>query len=80
MKDIKITNQHIRRELLWLLIAFVIANFMNVYAISAYETSWSEMFSQLGYIIILSFVLYVVLWILRGIFRLVKGIFRKSAG
>ena len=65
MKDIVITGAVIRRELWWLLAAFILANLMNVYAIAVYETEWKELISTLGYVIALSIVLYVFMALLR---------------
>lgn len=65
MKDIVITGAVIRRELWWLLAAFIVANLMNVYAIAAYDTEWKELVSTLGYVFALSVVLYVFTALLR---------------
>ncbi len=76
MKNIIITPKHIKRELLIWLFCLVVAIAFNIYAIIIYQTSWSELYSQVGYIIALSVFFYAVLWLFRGLFRLVKY-FRK---
>ena len=76
MKDIIITGAKIRRELWWLLAAFVIANLMNIYAIAVYNTEWKELVTTLGYVIALSIVLYLVIalirWIVNGVLRMAR--------
>jgi F0F1-type ATP synthase membrane subunit a len=76
MKDIVIGQRQIRREIRILLILFVVAVLVNVYAIIAKDTMWSELFTQLHYTIALALFLYVVIGILRlvvcGIGRLFK--------
>ena len=77
MKNIVITPQIIKRELLIWLFCLIIAIGMNIYAIVIYETSWSELYSQLGYVVAVSIVLYLIQWIFRGLFRLVKRLSGK---
>lgn len=73
MKDIVITGAKVRRELWWLLAAFILANLMNAYAIAKYDTAWKELFTTLGYVILLSLVLYLLIalvrWIAGGLWR-----------
>lgn len=76
MKDIVITGAKIRRELWWLLAAFIIANLMNIYAIAVYETEWKELFTTLGYVIVLSVVLYLII----GLVRWIVGGVRRTVG
>ncbi|MFC1640019.1 hypothetical protein ACFL3B_04570 [Gemmatimonadota bacterium] len=67
MKDIVIGQARIKRELLVLSICFVAAVFLNVYAIAAKGTEWSELLSQLHLTLAVAIVFYVVL----GVFRLI---------
>lgn len=78
MKDIVITNAAIRRELWWLLAAFIVANLMNVYAIAAYDTEWKELVSTLGYVVALSVVLYVFTALLRLVARGVRRLMSRK--
>jgi len=76
MKDIVITPRAVRREFLILLLCFVVAILLNVFAIATRGTSWSELLSQWHIMLALSVVLYVLLGIIRlvvcGIIRLFK--------
>lgn len=69
MNEIKISVSSIKRELMILAIMFIIALFVNVYAIIVYGGQWIELISQLHIVIILSVLLYLLFALLRlGIF------------
>ena len=72
MKDIIITPKIIKRELLIWLATLVLAQLLNVYSIVILKTEWSELYTQLGYVLALSVVFYFVLWIVRLLFGLFK--------
>ena len=78
MKDIIIKPTHIRRELIILLICLVIAFILNIVSIIAYKTAWSELFSQLHYVLAISVALYLLFAFVRLVIGLVKPLFRKS--
>jgi len=80
MKDIVITARRIRLELYMLFASFVIAELVNIYAIVKYDTPWCEAFSQIGFVIILTAVIYVLHWLVRLLVLLCSGIVRKIAG
>lgn len=69
MKDIVITSQMIRRERNIYLLCFLLAFAINIVAIVVYERPWTEMFSQLGYVFVISIFFYILLWIPRLIFK-----------
>lgn len=73
MKDIIITSKIIKRELLVWLATLVFAQLLNVYSILKFKTEWSEMYTQMGYVLALSLFFYLLLW---GI-RLIIGLFKK---
>jgi len=77
MKNIIITPKDLKRELTIWIICLVTAIGLNVYAIIFYNTSWSELYSQIGYVIVLSLIIYAVSWIFRGIFLHVRYLARK---
>ena len=82
MKDSIITGKRKKTELIALLICFIIANLLNLYAIIVYETRFKELFTQLGYITLFAVVLYVFWVLLRIIFysvkRIINSINKKS--
>jgi hypothetical protein len=67
MKNIIITPRQIRREVIFLIVAFAVANLMNIFAIAGYESPWKELFTSIPILLLLSLVLYFLM----GIFRLI---------
>ena len=59
-----------RRELILWLSAFIISNLLNVYSIVHYHTQWKELFTQLGYVFVLSLIIYAVVAVIRLVFVL----------
>ena len=77
MKDSVITAKVKRRELIILLCCFAVANVVNWFAIIKFSTPWYEIFTQVGYIVVTTLVLYGLLlamrvawWILSGIIKI----------
>jgi hypothetical protein len=70
MKPITI---HPRREFIIWMIAFLFSNLLNVYGIIHYKTRWIELFTQLGYVFVLSLLLYFMVVLI----RMIVGIVRK---
>ena len=60
MKDTVLTARRKKIEIITLLVCFVLANLVNLYAIIAYNRSMMEMITSIFYIIIFAFVLYGV--------------------
>jgi len=71
MKDITIPGKRIRTELKWLMACIIAAIIFNIYSIIRYKTSWSEFFSSLHLVLILSVVFYVLLFFFRGLISLI---------
>ena len=67
----------IRRELLVLLGCFVVACLVNAGAIIAYDRPWSELYSQIGFVIFITGGIYVLLAVFRLLVWLVAKIFNK---
>lgn len=65
MKDTIITASMKRRELRIWLACFVVANIVNVATIIKYQTPWHEIFTQLGYVVVLSLMLYGLVLVVR---------------
>lgn len=72
MKDIIITSKIIKREIYVWVCALIAAQLMNVYAIVKFETQWRELYSQLGYILMLSIVLYLLIALLRFVLNSIR--------
>lgn len=77
MKNIVITPRQLRRELFIWLFCLIAAIGLNIYSIIHYNTNWSELYSQIGYVFVISIAIYLILWVFRGLFLLVKYFSRK---
>lgn len=77
MKDLTITAKQIRRELIYLLVCFVIAEGVNIFSMIKYETPWTEFFTQIGFVLIITAALYIILIAVRVLVWLVKLLIGK---
>ncbi|MCM1176390.1 MAG: hypothetical protein NC115_02810 [Bacteroidales bacterium] len=77
MKDTVITARAKRRELLVFSGCFLAAFLANVYAIVEYRTSWTELFSQIGYVLVIAVSLYALCWIIRLAARVLLRLIEK---
>lgn len=77
MKDIVITSKRLVCEM-WILVGcFVAANVVNVCAIVGYDRPWSELYSQIGFVVATCLLIYLLLWVLRGVVALGVCLFRR---
>lgn len=65
MKDIVITSQRIRKERNFYLLSFVLSFATNIIAIIIYSRPWIEIGSQIGYVVVISFLVYLILLVIR---------------
>ena len=72
MKDTVIKAAVKRRELWILLTCFIVANVVNITTIICYSTPWYEVFTQLGYVVALSVLLYVLTIVVRVVWFVVR--------
>ena len=77
MKDSVITARAKKRELWILLACFVVANITNWVAIIRFSAPWYEVFTQIGYVVVTSLVIYALIAVLRIAFKVYKLITRK---
>lgn len=78
MKDTIITARRKKIELITLLVCFVIANLIHLYAIIDYHAPFIEMITSIFYIIVFTFILYAFWGILRLLFYGIKVLFTHS--
>ena len=78
MKDIIITSQKIKRERNIDLICFLLSFAINIIAILVYTRPWIEIFTQLGYVLVISFFIYFILWIPRILIIWLRHLLRKK--
>jgi len=72
MKDTVITAKRKKIEIAALIMCFIIANLINWYAIVRYKTSFIELLTSLGYVIVLTLALYLLWTVIRLIFYAIK--------
>ena len=78
MKDITIPLHSLKQELkIWSLL-FVIVYIANIFSIFKYETPFSEFYSSLGYVFMISLVIYLLLGVVRLLVVFVKSFFSKN--
>lgn len=78
MKDIIIPSHVVRRELLVVLACFLASFCTNIGAVIAYHKSWTEIFSQIGYVVVIAALIYVLLWVIRLICLLLRRLFCRK--
>ena len=72
MEDTVIKAAVKRRELWIWLTCFIVANVVNITTIICYSTPWYEVFTQLGYVVALSVLLYVLTIVVRVVWFVVR--------
>ena len=65
MKDSVITVKQKKREIIIFLSCFVLAIAVNAWSIFKYSGNWSELFTQVGYTVIITLIIYFILLIIR---------------
>ncbi|MDL2213629.1 hypothetical protein LJC05_03475 [Bacteroides sp. OttesenSCG-928-J23] len=78
MKDILLTGKRQKTELITLLICFLIANLANLYSIVAYNTSYMELLTSIGYVAVAAVALYIIWTVLRLLVYAIAYLFRKK--
>lgn len=78
MRDLVVKGRWIRRELIIIAVLFLIAVLLNVAGIIKHDTRWIELLSQLHVVFILTFILYILLWLPRLIIYLVSLPFKNK--
>lgn len=78
MKDLIITGKRIKTELYTFLACFIITNLLDLYAIIAYDTAFSELYTQIWVILLFAAALYIFWSILRIIFYFLRILFKTK--
>ena len=75
MKDIHIPIKRQKSEIKWLVACFCIAFLTNILSILIYKTSWSEVFTQLLWVLVVTGVFYAISVAVRVLLCLIKRLF-----
>lgn len=78
MKDIILTTRRQRTELITLLVCFVVANGLNLYAILSHNAPLTELVTSFFYIVAFTLVLYGLWTIVRLAFYGVKRLTKRN--
>ncbi len=78
MKDIIIPSQKVKREAYVFLGCFIFSFLLNITAIIIYKTPWYEVFTQIGYVIVIAVVLYLLVALIRFVVFLVGKLFKRQ--
>lgn len=78
LNDSVITGRQKVREIIIFLACFAAAFIVNIYSIIRFSTPWTEIFTQIGFVCIITGILYVLVWIIRIIVLLVSKFVRKK--
>ena len=78
MKYIIINFKIIKREINIYMLFFLLSFAINIIAILVYTRPWIEIFTQLGYVLVISFFIYFILWIPRILVIGLRHLLRKK--
>lgn len=77
MKDVVIKWKWIKREIILILLCYIVSNLINLVSISVYNTSWNEVYTSQAYVFYLTEWLYAISILVRligvGIRYLIKS-------
>ena len=73
----EISSSTIKREVWIAAGCFIAASLVNVVAIICYKGNWTEAFTQIGYVIVLSIIIYVLVNIIRLLVWLILSTVRR---
>ena len=77
MKEIVITQKDLIRELYIILGCFVLACLVNVGAIIAYDRPWSELWSQIGFVLFIAAGVYALAAVVRILVFLICKLIKR---
>ena len=78
MKDIVITAKQLRRELLILAGCFVFAILFDLVAIIKYGRPVTELFTTIGYELVITLGVYLLTLVVRGLWWCLKALFTRK--
>jgi hypothetical protein len=78
MNNIIIKVKIIKRELWIFFSVFVFTFLLNIYSIHYYKTSWSELYTHINVVVLMSIVFYVFIVVVRLLIGFLLKIFHKK--
>ncbi len=77
MKDLIITSSRLKKEIYVVSACFITAFATNIVAIIIFKTPWYETFTQIGYVIVITVVLYLIVTFFRFVIYLINKLVRR---
>lgn len=77
MKDLIITSNRLKKEIYILSTCFIIAFLINIFSIITFKTPWYEMFTQIGYVVAITLILYLFVVMVRAVVFLIRKLVTK---
>lgn len=77
MKDIIIAGVRVKKELITLLVCFLIGFVANIGAIIYYKTAMTEIVTSIGYVMVSAFVLYFIWSLIRILIALLLNFIKR---
>ena len=73
-----IKSQTIKREILFLLLSFLLSVSMNVVGIAKHGAQWKDLLTNIHVVLILTLIIYFLIWLVRLLVILVLRSLRKK--
>lgn len=80
MKDLVITSKRLKKEIYVLSTCFILAFLINISSIVTFRTPWYEMFTQIGYVAVITFILYLFIAMIRVVVFLIRKAITRNIG
>lgn len=80
LKDSVITAEQKKREIIMALSCFVVMFLLNIYCVIRYACPWTEIFTQLGFVVVFSVGLYVLTVIVRVLVKTFASLLGRCRG
>jgi uncharacterized membrane protein len=78
MQDLIIPSKRLKKETYILSACFVAAFLTNIVSIITFKTPWYEIFTQIGYVLVITIVLYLIVSFFRFIIYLTGRLIRNQ--
>lgn len=65
MKELILSSKQLKKEGIYFGSVFLVAFLLNVISIIRFDTNWTELYSQLGYVLLIAIFLYLIIIIVR---------------
>jgi cell shape-determining protein MreD len=78
LKDILIKSSTLKKEIIIWCVSLLMAIAINIYAIIKYKANWSELLTQLPIVLLVSVLIYLLIFVLRGITNTVLKLIKNK--